>query len=319
MTVAALSATHGPVAGAIVRTAGGRFDRTDGPVFFVASDIGRLELAQPYHPYLLIAVNELFAERTEKILTTMLDDPRLRVMLDSGIFWLTNRHKRAHNITMDEALALPPEAIDGFDELFARYCTLVDRYADRLWGYVELDQGGVARKRITRADLEARGYRPMPVYHPLNDGWDYFDELASRYDRICVGNLVQAEPPLRKRLIATVAERRRAYPHLWIHLLGVTPSQLHIACPQMSCDSSQWLAALKWISADADTVALQNFDALPEEFAYEYGADRSDPMNPSNYKAAQFAAVRAAMRQRNWRNLLRSYAEAGLGTFSFHP
>ena len=62
--------------------------------------------------------------------------------------------------------------------------------------------------------LEQMGLRPIPVYHPFNDGWDYFDYLAERYDRICFGNVVQADRETRKRLVATAWERHRKYPHL---------------------------------------------------------------------------------------------------------
>ena len=58
---------------------------------------------------------------------------------------------------------------------------------------VEVDQGGRENKIKTRARLEKMGLRPIPVYHPLNDGWDYFDYLAENYDRICMGNVVNAE------------------------------------------------------------------------------------------------------------------------------
>jgi hypothetical protein len=47
-------------------------------------------------------------------------------------------------------------------------------YADRLSGYTELDQGGRDHKRRTRTRLHDLGLNPIPVYHPFNDGWDYF-------------------------------------------------------------------------------------------------------------------------------------------------
>ena len=105
------------------------------------------------------------------------------------------------------------------------------RYGSRLWGYIELDQGGAVHKRRTRTALEQAGLAPIPVYHPFNDGWDYFDELCARYDRICVGNVVQAPRAIRCRIFATVWERQRAYPDVWIHYLGVTPTPTQIAYP----------------------------------------------------------------------------------------
>jgi hypothetical protein len=51
--------------------------------------------------------------------------------------------------------------------------------------------------------LEQMGLRPIPVYHPFNDGWHYFDYLAERYDLVCFDNVVQADRETRKRLVAT--------------------------------------------------------------------------------------------------------------------
>ena len=59
---------------------------------------------------------------------------------------------------------------------------------------------------------ESLGLKPIPVYHPLLDGWDYFDELAAQYDRICFGNIVQAPAATRIRLLHTLWERHRRYP-----------------------------------------------------------------------------------------------------------
>lgn len=120
---------------------------------------------------------------------------------------------------------------------------------DRLWGAIELDQGGVEHKPRTRARIEEEfGITPIPVYHPLLDGWDYYDDLASGYDRICFGNLVKASPPLRLRLVHTASERARGYPYLWTHLLGVYPNENVLAMPlRGSCDSSSWLTSERWM------------------------------------------------------------------------
>jgi len=211
-----------------------------------------------FTPYTLVAVSELLG--SEQVLIERLDKGHT-VMLDSGIFSMTQRHMRSHpGMTMDEALALAPSDIDGFDELFARYVQIVEKYEDRLWGYVELDQGGIENKKLTRAKLEEMGLRPIPVYHPLNDGWDYFDELARSYDRICVGNIVQASTALRVRLLATIWERHRRYPHLWIHGLGYTATALLHGYPVESVDTSTWFAPVRWgqvakqITADLESL-----------------------------------------------------------------
>lgn len=232
----------------MIRTGGGRFDPAAAPAFFLAG--GQYLTYMGVHGYNLVATNDIASDEQRDELGAYLEsEPGLtnNVLLDSGVFWLTQRHMRAHpGLSMNDALALPPGQIDGFDWLYETYLKCVARLEPSLWGYIELDQGGAANKRVTRARLEAEGLRPIPVYHPLNDGWDYFDELAENYDRICVGNVVQASQPARKHILATVWERRRRYPGLWIHVLGLTPNEITSVYPQASCDSSSWVYAIRF-------------------------------------------------------------------------
>jgi hypothetical protein len=231
----------------------GTWDPADRHTYFLAGD-GRPSHTGYPHQYVLLAVNELCdgsgnvkAKQRDRV-ETLLDND-VRVVIDSGVFWLTNEHKRAHNITMDAALSLAPTEIDGFDWLWSSYLAVHRLWGDKVWGYIELDQGGADNKRKTRAKLHDEGITPMPVYHPLNDGWEYFDELASTHDRLCCGNIVQAPAPLRMRLIHTISERHRAYPDLWVHFLGFTPNQWINALPVDSCDSSTWLDSVRWAPA----------------------------------------------------------------------
>lgn len=254
------------------RTAGGTFDPADSPMFFAAGG-GLGDVASYAPPYLLVAVNELPTASSEATLLQPILDTGFPILLDSGIFYLTNEHKRAHGTTMDEALALAPEEIDGFEELYTRYVELVTRYQDRLWGVIELDQGGAVNKRRTRARLEAEGITPIPVYHPLNDGWEYFDELACEYDRICLGNIVQAGAMARLQLLHTVWERHRAYPDLWIHVLGLTASEQMFAMPFESCDSSTWLSPLRWPAVRTESAMLKRSGDLGVKFAYKVGSE----------------------------------------------
>ena len=152
-------------------------------IYFIASDTDTLREGLQTHPYILCAINEITNEKDLSWLTESAKNPDVRLFIDSGVFALANGHAVAHKISMDEALALAPTEIDGFDELYKRYCSIIETLGELVWGYIEIDQGGRENKKITRAKLEARGFRPIPVYHPFNDGWDYFDELASEYDR----------------------------------------------------------------------------------------------------------------------------------------
>jgi hypothetical protein len=209
--------------------------------------------------------------------------------LDSGIFNLTNNHMRKHGTTMDEALALAPEEIDNFDWLFDLYLEVCTEYGEQVWGYSELDQGGKENKIKTRAKLESLGLSPMPVYHPLNDGWDYFDDLAKNYDRICFGNLVQASSTVRIRLLLTAFERHHEYPDLFIHFLGLTPSELQMSMPFDSADSSTWTAIFRYPQATRFSAAGKKRWALPFNWFTPYKADDEQLRKVSNLTLTDLA------------------------------
>lgn len=245
-------------------------------MYFLAGDRNQclnLERENVIYPYILIAVNEITDQTMEMIKRFI--DLGVNWFIDSGIFWLTNEHKRRHGISMDEALGLAPEEIDGFDELMDRYLRVYDTLGDSVWGYIELDQGGMENKIRTRERLESYGITPMPVYHPFNDGWDYFDHLAENYDRICFGNVVQAMGDTRKKLVATAHERKRKYPDLWIHLLGMTPNEWLHSYPIDSGDSSTWLRVVRW-NGYKERCMLRSFSDLAKNYQYKLG-EGNDP------------------------------------------
>lgn len=291
----------------IIKT-GGNWSPEAAPVYFAASNIETLSHVTRLHKYLLVAVNEIKPIDIATIYSFVIDYG-CSVFIDSGVFNLSTRHAAAHDLTMNEALSLAPEEVDGFQDLFDRYISLIQRMGDDVWGYIEIDQGGRENKIKTRAKLEGMGLRPIPVYHPFNDGWDYFDYLASRYDRICLGNVVQADQATRKRLIATAWERKRKYPGLWIHALGLTPSDLTNAYPLGSCDSSTWISSLRWGTHDA-VIASKRAWALGRGFCY----DLDDPHHETRGRVAgtKLAGYDAAMVTRSMQVMKRE-TERSLG------
>lgn len=225
---------------ATIKTAGDAFDPDERGIMFAAG------MVRVNPERFLIAINDITDATSGHIAGLM--DQGAKVLIDSGIFNLTNDHKRKHGVTMDEALALPPDKIDGFDDLYTRYVKHMKALGDKSWGYIELDQGGEVNKRKTRAKLHDEGLSPIPVYHPLVDSWEYFDELASEYDRMCFGNVVQASTSTRRQLLHTLWERKRKYPDLFVHVLGITANESTVAMPVDSCDSSTWLNGLRYPS-----------------------------------------------------------------------
>ena len=291
-----------------MKNTGGRWDPKEKNIYFIASDVGSLLLGAKSNNFVLMAVNEIAGEEDLAHIEKWCDQGK-RVFIDSGVFNLANSHSKTHNMRMDEALALAPDQIDGFDKLLSRYCKLIDRIGDKVWGYIEVDQGGRENKIKTRAKLEGLGLRPIPVYHPFNDGWDYFDYLGENYDRICFGNVVQADRLTRQRLLATAWERRRKYPNLWIHLLGMTPNEWLHAFPINSCDSSTWLRMVRWAAAFRPTVALKPFSPMSRNFTYQMGSEAES--DKGHMKARQLGGYDAHFLTQNWRTLGNEYEAIG--------
>lgn len=285
-----------------MKATGGNWDRTDSPVYFLAGNTSRLEDVVGLYPFLLIAVNEAPASHLARWL-----DKGSALFLDSGVYWLATQHANAHGLTMDQALGLAPDEVDGFDALFDSYVQLATEFGDRLWGYIEIDQGGKENKRKTRARLESLGLRPIPVYHPLNDGWDYFDELASQYDRICFGNVVKADKETRCHLIATAYERRRKYPNLWLHLLGVTPNERLMAWPSSSSDSSTWLQSIRWPHPPGVRAAGKSIGKLDTGFQYRLGSSKHDDDGAA--RATRLSGLNSYSDMTNWRRLVADYRD----------
>jgi hypothetical protein len=295
----------------VKRRTGGRWDPNAGPVYFFAASANALARAS-VQPYVLLAVNEMMTDNengTVELLLQGLIRNGNHVFVDSGIFWLTNIHKREHGITMNEALALHPKDIDGFDALFDRYVEVARRYGNDVWGYIELDQGGVNRKRETRRELESMGLAPIPVYHPLNDGRDYLEELMCEYDRICFGNIVQANRAVRQRLLHVMWEARCRHPDVWIHILGLTPSEVSLAFPSNSADSSSWLTGVRWHRAERERAMLKGISGYPRNQAYLLG-DSDSHAYAYDQAVASYATI-----GRTWEAVLAERAELGCGPF----
>ena len=293
------------------RTAGD-WDSTDKNLYFAANVPSLMSETAKTTDHLLVAINEINATYEQKVDAWIAQGKK--VFIDSGVFNLASEHARAHGVSHNVGLGMAPDDIDGFDALLEKYCSVLGRIGDRCWGYIEIDQGGRDNKIKTRNRLEALGLNPIPVYHPLIDGWDYFDELASEYDRICVGNLVQASVPVRRRIIRTIWQRRQAYPGLWIHLLGVSPNQLFVAYPMDSCDSSSLSALTRWPVSASITIntpiGLEPGPPLSEDYVYKLGADK---FAPDGYaKAHRVGAYNASMLRRNWKSIAGEYERGGL-------
>jgi len=278
----------------MIHTAG-RFDPKKRGLYFIALNPPVLEQIYDVHANILIPINEL---RRPDILARWTADSSLHILIDSGIFWLTNEYRKKYNVTGNAAMALSPTEIDGFSDLFEAYVHICKTYGDKVWGYIELDQGGKKNKIRIRKRLEKMGLRPIPVYHPIHDGWDYFDFLAENYDRVCIGNIAHSDRFTRLRIIATIDERRKKYPHLWVHLLGYTPNQWLNTFHVDSCDSSTWLAAAVW-AGYVEKAGGQSLGPLSRDFQYMLGAEHGSEMD--HHKGWRHGVYGAHFVELNWR------------------
>lgn len=291
-----------------LRKTAGRWNSDDRQQYFLAGSAAWVDVASSIHKYLLIAMNELGTDNSLNLLNNWLNENK-SVIIDSGVYAFANQHAKANNMSMDAALSLTPEKVDGWDILQERYIRVCKQYGEKSWGYFELDQGGKDNKTRLRTMLEDEGLRPVPIYHPINDGWDYFDFLAERYDRICMGNVVQASRPDRKRLVAIVWERKRKYPNLWIHLLGLTPNEWANSYIIDSADSSSWMSTIRWagLKPKADG---KPFSELSKNYKYLLASDSLG--QGGSQKAVFMAAYGATMHQRNWKHHISDWNSLGL-------
>jgi hypothetical protein len=194
--------------------------------------------------HFLVAMNELNERNIAGVLRAC--EGGFTHLIDSGVFNFATTLAKTLGVSMDKALMTSPADAPGFPQFLEKYINIAKRLDPVVWGIIEVDLGGRDNKIKTREHLESLGLRPIPVYHPINDGWDYFDFLASRYDRMCVGNVVMAPPLVRTKIIRTIFERRSKYPHLWIHFLGLFTIPQFFSFPFESCDSSSWAAGARW-------------------------------------------------------------------------
>lgn len=233
-----------------MKATGGRWRPSDRYRYFLAGAPGAMEevVALGGKCNLLIAVDLGGREGAPYGLpwVNALVEAGHSILIDSGVYTLAMDEVRRSGSHMDEVRSRPVDQIAGYDKLVRRYLAFVEPLKDLVWGYIEIDWGGAESKTEIRRGLEARGLSPIPVYHPLNDGWDYFDFLASNYDRICVANLAHADVRTKGHLLYTISERARAYPGLWVHALGVTPNQLCYAYGIQSYDSTSWTFPARW-------------------------------------------------------------------------
>lgn len=284
---------------------GGVWDRGAAPLYFLAANPQSLTYAWPVHPYLLTPLNDLSGAAARRQLDEMIEGGA-RMLLDSGAYAVIMQHALTRRVPIQIARTEDPETMVGFRELRDVYVDVMTNYASKVWGYIELDFGNTESKRRLRQEVEAEGLRPIPVYHPLTDPWEYFDELCESYDRVCVSNFTSGDRATRLRLLATISARRADHPDTWMHLLGFTPNEWACAFEFDSCDSSTWLAGTRWPGAHKARAAGRAFSALTIGMTYRFGQNTGAE---GHGMAKRAYAYDAAMNQRNWHGVRKAYGD----------
>jgi len=257
----------------------GTWAERDAPIYFRASLLDHLKRmsilgirSDLLEPTILVAMSsgswagrEINVDSDEDLLFFSELTRTHKVLLDSGAFGLAVRHATNHGISLEDALRAPVADIDGYDLMLDNWRKVVRTCGDRLWGYIELDLGGREQKKKLRAELESEGFSPIPVFHALTDGWDYFDELASSYDRICVGNLAQANRQQKIDILYMLNHRRQGTALRWVHCLGVTPSPFFVSMPTESCDSTSYYSDMMY---GGTSRSIDGFLSLDTDLSY---------------------------------------------------
>jgi hypothetical protein len=246
----------------------GKWSSNECPLYFAAGYVTRFQ--------------DIFGVKALNIIPSVYDirdaeqlrefDGLKRILLDSGVFTLASNYARKLNIPKYAAFSLKISEIPEFQKLFDKYVSLVKECRDMLWGYIEIDIGGRESKKETTKKLLDLGLRPIPVFHPVTDGWEYFYELAENYDRISMSTTEIARS-ITLRIIQKVWELSRKYPKLWIHILGITPGSLITSYPFQSYDSSSWMSPIMYTGGIQIRMANDIIKYLDKTSAYNTEID----------------------------------------------
>lgn len=218
----------------------GNFSAQDKGLYFLAADFTFFKWDA--YPNVLIPIDVIRDSDIEAL--ERMHSKGIRVMIDSGVYSFVTRLARSEHMTFADVLKIPVTKLDGFDLLVSNYLMMAHKIIRYVWGIVEIDLGGEVGKVETRKRIEDSGIVPMPVYHCFVDSLEYGAGLMESYDRICVGNIVDASRAERLRILEKL---RRVKPdECFAHLLGYSIDPVQWAYGFDSCDTSTWLSNVRW-------------------------------------------------------------------------
>lgn len=270
-------------------------------LYFIAETSGwTLEKAgiEEYLDNYLRAINAISGENNIRRIKDHIDLGK-NVLIDSGVFDLAKKFSQNKNISLSQAFSMDPTQVDGFEELFDKYVQVIRPLKDELWGYIEIDLGCQKDKTATRKRLKDLGLNPIPVYHFLTDSEDYLDFLCQNNNRICIGNLAQSNHRTRIDILSKIEKKRKQYPDLFIHFLGLSLSPYCFMFQIDSCDSSEFSAPVRW-----NTIKLRSLLAVFSQLDKKY-------MNQENYfdivRKSAFVSMSDQTNMDNYQKELNAY------------
>jgi hypothetical protein len=124
---------------------------------------------------------------------------------------------------------------------------------------------------------------------------------------LCIGNVVNASPGVRSKLLYEVHRRWRNYPQVWLHTLGVSPNH-HVNTGRFSsCDSSAWMSSMRWGKPNPSYTLGERAYLLPDWLCPAIGGGL-----PTYSKATNVCATQVALHDRSRRVHMQEMKEVGL-------
>jgi len=171
--------------------------------------------------------------------------------------------------SFDEVRRRDLASFDGWEEMLHQYRDVLDRYPERA-AAIEVDLGDFSSRARSREALSRRGV--TPIWRPFDDTEQQFDELASEHGAVAVAPMVGLHRAMRAAILGWVQRKSREV-KVRVHLMGAHPSDLLVAFPPDSYDTTSWMSSVKW-DGHTPRVCMKRFSRLDRSFHYAVGDGR---------------------------------------------
>lgn len=210
--------------------------------------------AQPYA--FLVAANSVSGfnsretpeklERLDRVADSFkaLHDTGTKIIVDSGVFELAGQYAKEHNVHLTAAMVTPPSGYVKFSAYLRKYVLLMERIKGKVWGYVEIDLGTFADRKVTRTMLATEyDLHPMPVFRAGVDDWENLRSLCEEgHPLICLAGTAHCPRKYSMWFWQKAWSILRDYPETKTHVLGVSWRAAFIPYAFASSDNASFAA-----------------------------------------------------------------------------